>query len=179
MKILLFILAAFIANYFETNQGEYVCEPCGAECDTKIHSGPGVCPSCNMRLVDKSTIGFTNLSVKAFCARMASNPKAVILDVRSPGEFNGADSHMETFGHFKNAININISQLESRIAELTKYKDLEILLYCSHSHRSPRASYLLGTKGFKNVKNMAGGVSTIQKTNAEDCIKEHFVTHSR
>ncbi len=44
--------------------------------------------------------------------------------------------------------------------ELSKYKKSEVIVYCSHSHRSPRASYILGTHGFTNVKNMSGGVST-------------------
>jgi rhodanese-related sulfurtransferase len=43
--------------------------------------------------------------------------------------------------------------------ELKSYKNKNIIVYCSHSHRSPRASYILNQNGFKNVTNMAGGMS--------------------
>ena len=59
----------------------------------------------------------------------------------------------------KNAINIPVQELEKRMNELEKYKDKEIIVYCSHSHRSPRASYMLTQNGFKKVTNMLGGMS--------------------
>jgi rhodanese-related sulfurtransferase len=52
-----------------------------------------------------------------------------------------------------------VQELESRISELKKYKDKEIIVYCSHSHRSPRASYMLTQNGFNKVTNMLGGMS--------------------
>lgn len=132
-----------------------------------------------MTLVEKSTIKFSNLTPADFCTRMASNPNAIVLDVRSAAEFDGSTTRMETFGHFKNAINIPIDQLEARIDELAKYKEKEILVYCSHSRRSPRASYLLGNKGFKDVKNMSGGVSTIQEQLSAGCLKDKLIPHNR
>lgn len=52
-----------------------------------------------------------------------------------------------------------MQELEKRINELEKYKDKEIVVYCAHSHRSPRASYMLTQNGFKHVTNMLGGMS--------------------
>jgi rhodanese-related sulfurtransferase len=129
-----------------------------------------------MKLVDKSTIRFKNISVDELCRRAGSNPDALILDVRSPGEFNGTSTDVETFGHFKNAVNINVTDLETRVKELEKYKGKEVLVYCSHAHRSAVASYFLSTHGFQNVKNMLGGVSTIADSN---CLKESFVGHRK
>ncbi|MBK9570546.1 MAG: rhodanese-like domain-containing protein [Chitinophagaceae bacterium] len=34
-----------------------------------------------------------------------------------------------------------------------------MVVYCSHSHRSPRASYMLTQNGFKHVTNMQQGMS--------------------
>lgn len=178
MKTLLFIAFTFLSFNQVHHQSEYVCTPCGSSCDTKIHNGPGKCSVCGMALVEKSSEGFANLTVIEFCERMTSNSQAVILDVRSVGEFDGTNKR-NTFGHFKNAINIPIDQLESRIDELAKYKEKEILVYCSHSQRSPRASYLLSTKGFKNVNNMAGGVSTIKNPSSEACLQKNYVIHGR
>jgi len=131
-----------------------------------------------MELVDKSTIRFSNISVDQLCDRISANPKAIVLDVRSVGEFKGTTSETPTFGHFKNAVNINVTELERRVNELNKDKESEILVYCSHAHRSAVASYFLSTHGFKNVKNMLGGVSTINQQTS-DCLKKSFVLHSR
>ena len=128
-----------------------------------------------MKLVEKSTVTFKQLSFNDVCKRLKSNPKAVLIDVRTPAEFNG-NSEVESFGHFRNAININVEELPNRLSEIAKYKDQEVIVYCSHSHRSPRASYLLTSNGFKNVENVEGGVSTI--TQAEkDCLNKNFVSH--
>jgi rhodanese-related sulfurtransferase len=133
----------------------YVCTPCGAECDTTAHDGPGTCGHCNMPLVDKSTIVHKNIQPDQLCS--LNEKKVVFLDVRTTEEFNGTAE--DKFGAIKNAINIPVQELEARIKELEKYKDKEIIVYCSHSHRSPRASYMLTQNGFKKVINMLGGMS--------------------
>jgi len=128
-----------------------------------------------MALVEKSTVKFKDLSFEQVCARLKANPKAVLIDVRTPDEFKGS-SDVPSFGHFKNAININVEELPDRLSEVSKYKNREVLVYCSHSHRSPRATYLLSTSGFKNVNNVAGGLSTITESD-KDCLKTNFVDH--
>ncbi len=172
---LVFGLSIFASSVF-AQVNDYVCSPCGAACDKEIHAKPGTCPSCGMKLVKKSALTFPNLSVEDFCARIAANPDAVLLDVRTAGEFEGSSFFRSTYGHFKNAININIDELEARVSELTKYKNMEILVYCSHSIRSPRAAMLLNERGFKDVKNLAGGVSTFN-VRQSDCLKDNFVVH--
>lgn len=177
MKTLLVLLILSV-GYFQTRDtDDHVCIPCGQECDNEIHSGPGKCGSCGMELVKKSTIKFKNINLEEMCKRISANANIVLLDVRTTAEFKGTTNNVPSFGHFKNAININVNELTNRINELSKYKDSEIIVYCSHSHRSPQASYLLGTHGFTNVKNMSGGVSTFP-TNS-DCLKKEFVFHSK
>src|SRR5271156_3386345 len=101
------------------NKDDYVCSPCGYECDKEVHSGPGKCSSCGMELVKKSTIKFENIDLSEMCNRMKANPKVILLDVRSPEEFNGSSSDVPTFGHFKNAVNINVQELDKRVGELS------------------------------------------------------------
>jgi rhodanese-related sulfurtransferase/DNA-directed RNA polymerase subunit RPC12/RpoP len=134
---------------------EYVCTPCGADCDKTIHAEPGVCKHCNMKLIDKSTIIHKDIQPNLMCSLDAK--EIVFLDVRTPAEFNGTAA--QKFGAIKNAINIPIQELEARMGELEKYKDKEIVVYCSHSRRSPRASYMLTQNGFKRVTNVTGGMS--------------------
>jgi rhodanese-related sulfurtransferase len=176
MKIILSLLIFSSFNVLWNAQKEFACLPCGRECDNKVYSKAGTCSSCGMDLVDKSTIRFKNISVNDLCSRITSNPNAVILDVRSPGEFGGSSNDVATYGHFKNAININVTEIESRAKELDKYKGKEILVYCSHAHRSATASYFLSTHGFENVKNMLGGVSSINPQD-NDCLKKSFIAH--
>ena len=177
MKIILSLLLFSSLNALWFAPKEFACLPCGRECDNQVYDKAGLCPSCSMKLVDKSTIAFKNISVNELCARMTWNPNAVILDVRSAGEFTGSSNDMETFGHFKNAININVNELEGRVKEIDKYKAKEVLVYCSHAHRSAIASYFLSTHGFQNVKNMLGGVSTVDPKNS-NCLTKSFVLHN-
>jgi len=133
----------------------YSCIPCGSACDSAVYDKPGTCGHCNMKLVDKSTIVHKDIEAGKMCSLDEKN--VVFLDVRTPAEFNGTAK--DKFGAIKKAINIPVQELEARMNELEKYKDKEIVVYCSHSRRSPRASYMLTQNGFKKVTNMLGGMS--------------------
>ena len=165
MKLLPFLLIVVaVAGYSQSAKisEEYVCLPCGLDCDLKEHKGPGKCDACNMDLVKKSTVVFKTVEPSAICSYIAKNPTAILLDVRTKQEFEGtADPN---FGTLKNAINIPIGEIRNRLNELQKYRDREILVFCSHSHRSPQVSYLLTQNGFKKVRNLNGGMSVVTDT---------------
>lgn len=76
----------------------------------------------------------------------------VVLDVRTPEEFNG-----ET-GHLAGALLIPVQELDNRVSELTKYRDRTIIVYCRTGHRSTSATEILQKHGFK-VMNMEGGIT--------------------
>ena len=142
------------------SQEEYQCTPCGSECDNEVYQGPGKCNHCGMQLVKKSTVHFKTIQPVDLCKYIEKNPNVVLLDVRTKDEFEGKSN--PNYGTLKNAINVPIQVLEDRISTLDPYKDKEIIVYCSHSHRSPRASYILTQHGFSNVTNMAGGMSAMK-----------------
>ena len=75
--------------------------------------------------------------------------EAMILDVRSPGEFK--DSHVE------GALNIPLPELRSRMAELPRQG--EIWVYCGVGQRSYYATRILRLNGF-NARNISGGFQT-------------------
>jgi rhodanese-related sulfurtransferase len=156
-------LTAFFSFSPQSNI-QYVCTPCGYDCDTAVYDKPGVCEHCHMALVDKKTIRFKNITQAQMCAKL-NDTNVVALDVRTEEEFNGRAA--EKFGRIKNALNIPVQQLAARMKELNRYKKKQILLYCSHSHRSPMAAYMLSNKGF-NVVNMEGGMSTWKPNTACD-----------
>lgn len=113
-----------------------------------------------MELVKASTVSFRTMQPTDVCSYIQAHPNLMLLDVRTRGEFDGTVS--PHYGTLKGAINIPIQQLQERMHELEKYKDREILVFCSHSHRSPRASHMLVTAGYKKVINMAGGMSVFR-----------------
>ncbi|MBL0358062.1 MAG: rhodanese-like domain-containing protein [Chitinophagaceae bacterium] len=137
---------------------KYVCLPCGQPCDDIGYTKPGSCKDCSMELVRMSSIIFKSVLPKNLYAHIsqAGKDNVLLLDVRTPEEFNGAAP--DKFGRLKNAVNIPVQQLAERIKELEPYKSKEIIVYCSHSHRSPAASYLLTQKGFLYVTNMQYGM---------------------
>ncbi|GAA3746509.1 molybdopterin-synthase adenylyltransferase MoeB [Terriglobus aquaticus] len=76
--------------------------------------------------------------------------KAFILDVREPHE-----AQIASIG----APQIPVGQLEQRLSELRGHENDEILVHCKTGGRSQKASVLLKANGFKNVKNVAGGIT--------------------
>lgn len=115
-----------------------------------------------MELVKKSSVTFGTIKPAEICQYIASHPHALLLDVRTKEEFEGTSD--PNYGTLKNAVNIPIGEMENRINELDAYKNNEIVVFCSHSHRSPQVSYLLLQKGFKKVSNMAGGMSVMNNS---------------
>lgn len=155
---------------------EYVCLPCGRDCDNAIYTKPGICGHCNMKQVEKSGVVFNKVEPEQLCYFIDSigEKNMLLLDVRTPEEFDGRAD--DKFGSLKNAINIPVQELEERVSELEKYKDKEIIVYCSHSHRSPQASYMLTQNGYKHVTNMQAGMSVWkERVTDNDCNRQIFV----
>ncbi len=145
---------------------DFVCTPCGYDCDKINFSKGGMCKSCNMPLVKRSSIYFKTIEPSAICAYIKKHPSVVLLDVRTREEFEGKGD--PDFGTLHNAINIPIQELESKLNTLKYLANKDIIVFCSHSHRSPRAAYMLNQSGFKKVTNMAGGMSVMKD---ELCMK--------
>jgi len=112
-----------------------------------------------MKLVQQASITFKTIAPADICGYIAAHPEVVLLDVRTKVEFEGrADPN---FGTLKNAINLPIQELATSMATIDHLKNKEIIVYCPHSPRSPQASYMLTQNGFKNITNMAGGMSVL------------------
>src|SRR5215203_1974918 len=146
---------------------DFVCMPCGRDCDKQFYSQQGECPHCNMQMVEKSTVVFDNIAPADICDYIAANPGVILLDVRTSDEFNGKAK--PDFGRLKNAVNIPIQELNKRMSELDGHKGKQIIVYCSHSRRSPQASWMLTQNGFGKIANMAGGMSEWEGVNNKDC----------
>lgn len=77
---------------------------------------------------------------------------AVILDVRSAGEYAG--------GHIKGSINISVDTLTNHLTKL-KDKNQPIITCCASGMRSASAKSILESKGYTQVYN-GGGWSSLQ-----------------
>ena len=73
------------------------------------------------------------------------SPDNVIIDVRTPQEFNR--------GHLKNAKNIPHNNIKEGIARVVPDKDQTIVVYCRSGRRSGIAEKALKELGYKNVIN--------------------------
>ena len=77
---------------------------------------------------------------------------AIILDVRSKGEFAG--------GHIKGSINISVDTLKSNLDKL-KNKNSPIITCCASGMRSASAKSILLANGYTKVYN-GGGWSSLK-----------------
>ena len=71
---------------------------------------------------------------------------ALVIDVRSPGEFNS--------GHLPVAINIPLDEIETALPKRTKDKNQVLLLHCQSGIRSGMAKSKLKGLGYTNAFNL-------------------------
>lgn len=79
---------------------------------------------------------------------------AVILDVRSKGEYAG--------GNIKGSINISVDQLQNNLHKL-KDKNKPVITCCASGMRSASAKSILKSNGFTEVYNGGGWTSLRSK----------------
>ena len=76
--------------------------------------------------------------------------KTILLDVRHPSEFKQ--------GTIEGAINIPVDELRDNLDKIPKNK--KIILFCKQGLRGYIAYRILVQKGFKDIKNLSGGILT-------------------
>lgn len=90
------------------------------------------------------------ITVDEVKSRMDAGEQLNIVDVREPyenAEFN-IGGILYPLGNIQSMM----------VDELEPYMDKELILYCRSGNRSGQACMLLETLGFKNTKNMVGGM---------------------
>ena len=75
---------------------------------------------------------------------------AVVLDVRSEAEFQA--------GHVVGAINMPLTQIESSLPRLQKYREKPVITICATGQRSGSAVKQLKQAGFADVYSVTGGI---------------------
>lgn len=96
------------------------------------------------RTYDMQSLQITPEQLKA---KLDKGEKPVLLDVREPSEYKVANMGGKL---------MPLRELPQRYTELNPNE--EIIIHCHHGGRSQRAVEFLYEKGFKNVKNLVGGI---------------------
>jgi len=94
--------------------------------------------------------GVVDITVEELKRKIDKKEDFVFLDVREDFEYQIANIEGTKL--------MPLSQFESRVSELESLKDKEIVAHCHHGGRSRQALEMLKSKGFKNLKNVAGGI---------------------
>jgi len=82
--------------------------------------------------------------------QLLNRGKTILLDVREPAEFAN--------GHLRDAKNIPLSDLASRVGELEKGKGKTIVVICQSGARAARAVKQLQAAGFEDALSLDGGI---------------------
>jgi len=96
-----------------------------------------------------------NITVEELKRRLDAGEKLHIVDVREPHEKADFDI---------GGVLIPLGQvLSMQIDEIEDLKDKEVILYCRSGNRSGQACMFLDAMGFKNTRNLVGGMLAWQE----------------
>jgi len=86
-------------------------------------------------------------------ARLAQNPKAVLVDVREDSEWEK--------GHATQAVHLGKGVLERDIEEMFPDPNTELIMYCGGGYRSALTADVAKRMGYRNVASLAGGYKAL------------------
>lgn len=90
------------------------------------------------------------LGADAFMAKYQSTPGAILVDVRTPDEFNA--------GHIKNAIDIDFENPNFVKEIQTLDPSKTYFIYCRSGNRSAQADAIMKQHSFASVYELQGGI---------------------
>jgi len=100
---------------------------------------------------------WSEITVDDLFERVNSDRPPLLIDVRSPGEFDGG------YGHIPNARSIPVLELESHFEDLESFKEMEVVTMCPGGGMSLVAVEILEKAGFRDVKSLKGGTDLWHK----------------
>lgn len=92
--------------------------------------------------------------------QLARQPDVLVVDVRNPGEIN------RTGKLAKNALNIPLNDLRSRLDEIPR--DKRLIVSCASGQRSYYACRILKQHGFEHVDNLGGAYATFHEVHPKE-----------
>lgn len=107
---------------------------------------------CNMRQEEEKSLDENEISVRQMKKMIDDHEDFVLIDVREEYEWDICKIKGAKLIPLSQIINGNIGDLESI------ERDRKIVLHCHTGARSADALQILRNKGFKNLKNLVGGI---------------------
>lgn len=98
----------------------------------------------------QSGSGQTQLTASGLAEQISHAPDAIILDVRTGGEFDN--------GHLENAVNIDWNAGEFLEEVLKLDTSIPVFVYCQSGKRSAAAAQVMRENGFGKVYELSGGI---------------------
>jgi len=108
---------------------------------------------------------FGMINAIEFDELMTQQPNTFVLDIRPAAEFNNkvTDRSWRNRGHIMNAVNIPLNELQTRMNELSAYKDRDIVVYAFNTDpETVQAAKMLAANGFTRVQVLTGGIWNIR-----------------
>jgi rhodanese-related sulfurtransferase len=102
-----------------------------------------------LNLVNDAKRHVNEISVAEARARLAANPKVVLLDVREDNEWLA--------GHAAEAVHLGKGILERDLEKLYPDPKTEIIMYCGGGFRSALTCDAAQKMGYRNVHSLIGG----------------------
>ncbi len=91
----------------------------------------------------------TDITTEELKAKIDNKEEFVFIDVREPHEYEEFNLGAQL---------IPLGDIPGALNDLEQYKDKEIVIHCRSGARSGNAKQFLVDMGYKNVKNLLGGV---------------------
>lgn len=102
-----------------------------------------------LKLVNEVRPRITEVTIDEARARLAANPKAVLVDVREDAEWSA--------GHAAEARHLGKGILERDLEKMFPDTSTEIIMYCGGGYRSALTCDVAQRMGYKNVASLLGG----------------------
>ena len=88
---------------------------------------------------------------------LVNRENAVVLDLRERKDFEA--------GHIVGSVNVPYAALESKLADLEKYREQPLVIACRMGQHAGAAGTMLRKKGFTNVSRLTGGITEWRNQN--------------
>src|SRR5256885_8727410 len=113
-------------------------------------------PGC-LKIVNEARPRGKEVTLEQTRERLATNPKAVLMDVREDVEWQNS--------HATQAVHLGKGVFERDIEKLFPDPNAEIIMYCGGGYRSVLTCDMAQSMGYKNVSSLVGGYKALVTAN--------------
>jgi len=106
-----------------------------------------------LKMVNEAKAKIKEITIEEARARLAQNPKAVLLDVREDSEWAN--------GHAIQAVHLGKGVLERDIEKMFPDPNTELIMYCGGGYRSALTADAAQRMGYRKVVSLIGGYKAL------------------